>query len=334
MDRQFVATLKSLKKLAFVAVALTVACGGGSTPSATNMVALNGNAQTGAAGTALPQVLTVKVTDLNGDGVPGVTVNWSATIGNGSLAPAQPQTGPDGTVSATATLGQSVGIQTFTATAAIGNSGAQVTFSANGTAGPAASMSALSGDNQMGGARSALQPLVVRVVDAFGNPAVGTSVTFAATSGGGTVSPLTAEVQQDGTASAIATLGPTLGQFAFTASIAAVGRKGSITGSPVTFHATSQGLLANAVGGGGTMIAGASVPLSIMVTDYAGLGLPNVTVNWSVVSGTGTVGASSITNASGVASINAVAGTNLEVDIFKAEAVGAAPATQFQISVL
>jgi hypothetical protein len=102
----------------------------------------------------------------------------------------------------------------------------------------------------------------------------------------------------------------------------------------VTFHATSQGLLANPAGGGHTMISGADVPLSIMVTDYAGLGLPGVTVNWSVVSGTGTVGASSITDASGVAAINAVAGAKLEVDVFKAEAVGAAPATEFQVSVL
>jgi hypothetical protein len=334
MNRRFAPALKlSLATLTFVGVALTGACGGSvSTP--TNMVALNGNAQSGSAGTALAQVLTVKVTDLNGEGVAGVTVNWSATIGNGSVAPAQPQTGLDGTVSATATLGPSVGTQTFTATAAIGTSGAQVTFSAIGSAGPAAGMTMFSGDNQTGGARSALLPLVVRVVDAFGNPAVGTTVTFAATSGGGTVSPLTAEVQQDGTAYSIATLGPTLGQFTFTASIAAAGRKGSPTGSPVTFHATSQGLLANAVGGGQTMLSGATVPLSIMVTDYAGLGLPNVTVNWSVVSGTGTVGATSMTNASGVATINAVAGTNLEVDVFKAAAVGAAPATEFQISVL
>ncbi len=66
----------------------------------------------------------------------------------------------------------------------------------------------VSGDNQIGTIGSALpNPLVVRVVNAQNNPQSGVTVNFAVTSGGGSVSPVSAVTNASGQASTTLTLG-------------------------------------------------------------------------------------------------------------------------------
>ncbi|MBD2676749.1 MULTISPECIES: N,N-dimethylformamidase beta subunit family domain-containing protein [Nostoc] len=73
---------------------------------------------------------------------------------------------------------------------------------------PQPTIKKIGGDNQTGAAATALpNPLVVQVKDAAGNPQSGTTVTFAVSSGGGLVSPLSAVTNTNGQASTTLTLG-------------------------------------------------------------------------------------------------------------------------------
>src|SRR5262249_40878301 len=91
-----------------------------------------------------------------------------------------------------------------------------------------------SGNGQTGTVSQALSnPFTVKVTDASGNPISGTAVTFAITSGGGTLSAAQVTTSSLGLASATLTLGPTAGTNTVTAS------SGSLTGSPVAFSATA-----------------------------------------------------------------------------------------------
>lgn len=94
------------------------------------------------------------------------------------------------------------------------------------------------GDGQTAGVNETL-PIAprVRVTDAGGNPVYGVDVTFAVTSGGGSIA-ATAPVRTDleGRASTAWTMGPSSGPNTLTATIAGAG----ITGNPVTFTATAE----------------------------------------------------------------------------------------------
>jgi uncharacterized protein YjdB len=105
------------------------------------------------------------------------------------------------------------------------------------TAGPAARVSASQGDGLTAPAGSAVPiPPGVQVTDAGDNPIVGASVTFAVTSGGGSViAPATVTTDASGVAIVGGwQLGPTPGTNTMTATVAGSG----IAGNPVTFTVT------------------------------------------------------------------------------------------------
>ncbi|HKC48485.1 MAG TPA: Ig-like domain-containing protein, partial [Gemmatimonadales bacterium] len=106
--------------------------------SASSVVKISGDNQTGAGGAALAQPLIVEVRDALANPVPGVTVNW-ATPSGGSLAPPSGPTGTNGRAQATWTLGGSLTSQTATATV---NTVTPASFSATASIGtPAISLS-------------------------------------------------------------------------------------------------------------------------------------------------------------------------------------------------
>ncbi len=74
---------------------------------ASRLIKVSGDAQTGAAGAQLSKSLVVEAVDDGGNPVAGVAVQWSTTMGGGSITPATAMTGADGTASAAATLGPS-----------------------------------------------------------------------------------------------------------------------------------------------------------------------------------------------------------------------------------
>ena len=101
---------------------------------------LDGNGQSGGPGALLAKPLTVKVTDAQGNPVPGVLVSWSVLSGAGTVTPSSSASDDAGAASAQFTLGPDPGEQQaraevsglsgspviFTATAASGNTGAVV----------------------------------------------------------------------------------------------------------------------------------------------------------------------------------------------------------------
>jgi alpha-tubulin suppressor-like RCC1 family protein/uncharacterized protein YjdB len=80
-----------------------------------SLTAISGGGQTGAAGALLPQPLVAAAADRFANPVPGVTVDWAATLGGGGVAPAATTTNASGQASAQWTLGPLDGTQHATA---------------------------------------------------------------------------------------------------------------------------------------------------------------------------------------------------------------------------
>ncbi len=100
--------------------------------AAAKIVIVQGDGQGAAVGAVLPESLTVRVTDTNGQPVQGQVVTFSVTASGGSVAPASAVTTADGVAAARWTLGPAAGPQKLTA-AAVGNGAAanvSVVFSA------------------------------------------------------------------------------------------------------------------------------------------------------------------------------------------------------------
>lgn len=75
----------------------------------------SGDAQVGVVGRTLPTILTVRVTNANGNPVSGKTINWTVT-GGGSVNPASSVTNADGVATTTLTLGSTEATNSVTAT--------------------------------------------------------------------------------------------------------------------------------------------------------------------------------------------------------------------------
>ena len=155
-----------------MAVALTsialAACSEGATepkvgpPAALAMRA--GDFQNGIVGSALPTALAVAVTDANGAGVPGISVNWVVTSGGGTVSAAQTLTDASGMASTTWTLGRVPGANVVTA----GVPGLNpVSFTASATAGPPAAIAIT--PNPSSAEWGTTVQFNGRVTDAFGN---------------------------------------------------------------------------------------------------------------------------------------------------------------------
>lgn len=171
----------------------------------------------------------VFIADVNGNGVPGVSVNWSEGD-NGSVTPTTSTTDGAGHATATRTLGSTAGPQSTTASVSgLGS----VTFNITATTGGASQMDPAGGDDQTAAAGSVLPlPLQVLVTDVGDNPVAGVDVTWTVLSGGGSVtSPSVTN------ASGIASATWTLGQTITGSGIQTM--RASAAGSPVNFVATA-----------------------------------------------------------------------------------------------
>ncbi len=94
------------------------ACGSGDhivAPVPSNLAIASGNNQRVTPGTALPAPLDVSVTGSDGDGIPGVRVNWVVTAGDGTLSATRTITDSDGRASVDWTLGNRAGSQSVEA---------------------------------------------------------------------------------------------------------------------------------------------------------------------------------------------------------------------------
>jgi len=149
--------------------------------AASQLVYVAGDGQTGAAGTALAGPLTVRVTDVYGNGIANQVVTFSVVSGGGTVVLAAPRTDSTGSVSATATLGAAIGPNVFQA-ARTGLAGTPIVFNATGTPGAAAQLAFVSLVSPVT-VSTAVTPFDVTVRDAFGNPIDGAAVTLSADPG-------------------------------------------------------------------------------------------------------------------------------------------------------
>ncbi|MGA2384408.1 MAG: invasin domain 3-containing protein, partial [Gemmatimonadales bacterium] len=191
---------------------------------------------------------------------------------------------------------------TLTATATGPNSVASGSF--NIAAGAAALITKSSGDNLTGPVGTTLgTPHEVRVTDALGNPVSGVSVTWAAATGGGSVSVPLATTDANGHATTVRTLGPTAGMQTTTATATLGGVPTTVTFNiTATVGGATQMVLNGGDGQADTVGATLSVPLSVKVADALNNPVSGVSVTWAVTGGGGTVSPpTSTTNTSGIA---------------------------------
>jgi hypothetical protein len=214
-----------------VMIALVVACSDStSPPQPTGVTASAAVSATATVGSAVGTPPAVKVVDGKGAPVAGVAVQFTVTAGGGTLGRSSATTDASGVASAESwKLGTTAGVNTVDATV----SGLPVVhFSVTGTAAAAASIAALAGDAQSApvGTALATAPSVV-VKDQYGNVVAGAAVTFAVTSGGGTVAGGTVTTGADGVARVGGwTLGISVGAQQLRASAGTLGTTLSATG--------------------------------------------------------------------------------------------------------
>ena len=281
---------------------VTFQAAGGAGPAA-NIAAFSGNGQTATAGGNIPNPPKVKVTDANGNFVAGVAVTFAAGSGSGTVTGGSVVTDAAGIATVgTWKLGTTPGPQTLTATAS-GLAGSPVTFTVTATAPVPSALAGFAGNNQTArpGTPVPIIPAFI-VTDPAGIPVPGVTVTFTITAGDGSLSSPTSVTNTDGIATVSWTLGPALGTNSLQASIPGI--------PPVTFNATAATLppSAIAINAGDAQSANAGQPVavspSVKVTDVEGVGVPGVSVTFSIRSGGGSLtGANAVTNAQGIATV-------------------------------
>jgi len=177
---------------------------------ATRAVVVSGDGQTGTVGQPLAEPLVVRSVDQGGSTMAGASITFTAQ-GDGSVSAAQVTSDADGSASTTWTLASTSGQQQVSAGITGATSG-QVVLHATALAGPAAAIDKVAGDQQTAPVGLALvEPVTVKLTDAFGNAVEGATVSFAVTGGGGSVTPSEASTGTDGTAQATWTMGAGMG---------------------------------------------------------------------------------------------------------------------------
>ncbi|HEX7664550.1 MAG TPA: Ig-like domain-containing protein, partial [Polyangiaceae bacterium] len=218
-------------------------------PVSGSIVAVDSTPQTATVAEAFDDPLAVRVTDVDGDPVPGATVTFTApdTGASATLSDETVETDSQGFASVDATANTIAGSYTIVAT--VEGVDTPATFSMTNTAGAPASTVAASGELQSAVLGAPFpQPLVVEVVDAYGNPVEGVNVAFDAPDDGASavLSSDVVATDANGLASVEATANDVAGTYDVTATVEGVD-------PPATFalenRATDDGTTID--GGGG-----------------------------------------------------------------------------------
>ena len=281
--------------------------------TATTLVLVAGNGQTGTVNEALSQLLVVQVQDGSGNPFAGTTVAWNVTAGGGSVSSTASTTDAQGNASVMWTLGPTVGTNQVEATSA-GLAGSPLVFTATGTVVPpqGITLALASGDGQSGTVAQALtDQLVVVATDQAGNPVPDITVTWSITSGNGGLSAATVTTDAQGLAAVSWTLGTAAG-----ANTNLVQAMLGGAGAPVVFAATAVAdVPANVtiVSGDnqtGTVAQPLPNALVLAVSDQFGNPAGGASVTWSVTTGGGTLSQdTTVTDAQGQGSVALALGT-------------------------
>lgn len=276
-------------------------------PSAAEPAALSvvsGDGQEAAAGELLRDPVVVRLADAQDRPVAGADLTFTVDESGGSVDPAVATTDRDGLARVRWRLGPRRGTHRLSALVP-GEGGASLQAEIHATARAAAAdrIVLVSGEGQSAPVGELLDhPLVIRVLDRFGNPVPGVEIAWSV-SGGGSASATTVATDDEGLASVTRRLGPSTGAQRTTAA------HDGLDGSPVTFtHTAVAGAAARLLlvdGDGQTGAAGRALdrPLRVRLVDGAGNGVPGRAVTWIVASGGGQISpASGTTSGSGESS--------------------------------
>ncbi len=256
-----------------------------------SMQAVSLISQGGTAGANALSAPSVVVRDALGNPSVGIQVTFSVTAGGGALVGPVKVTGVDGIATVTTwTLGPASVVNVVSATAPGLPS---VTFAAT-TVGAATQVVVLAGNAQAAvqGTLLPVQP-AVRVLDAAGTGVPGTSVTFAVTAGGGSVSGATQLTDVTG----VATVGGwTLGSAA-TQTLVATVNAGGVAGNPVTFTASAATQIA-VVAAPATANLGANFNITVELRNAANIlsQASGVPLTIAIQTGAGTLGGTATVN--------------------------------------
>ncbi len=189
-------------------------------PVPTDLAIVSGNNQTGLVDQPLAIPFVVEVRDQYNDPMPGVTVTFSVTGGGGTLSTTTGPTDINGRAESTLTLGSDPG--TNTVEVSVAEIFQTEVFGAETVLPPPTptTSSIISSETQMGlTGETLMEPLVVAVIDQYGNPLEGVTVTFTVTAGDGTVSDTVVTTDANGLAETTLTLGDTPGPITVEASV-------------------------------------------------------------------------------------------------------------------
>ncbi|HZI41427.1 MAG TPA: Ig-like domain-containing protein, partial [Gemmatimonadaceae bacterium] len=205
-----------------------------------------GSGQTGVVGSALKDELSVLVTDAHANPIPGVAVTFAAATNSGSVgangSTQTVNTDANGIAHTAWHLGGSAGAQSVS----VSSSGlTTLSFAATAVAGAASQIVVAPGSSNQSapsGTSVAVAPSV-HVMDSFGNPVVGATVTFTPREGSGSVSASSSPTDANGAASAGGwTLGTAAGVQTLDVSVGAVAAAISATALPtLTIAASGRG---------------------------------------------------------------------------------------------
>jgi hypothetical protein len=282
-----------------------------------SLVVMSGDAQSGVVGEALAESIVFEARDAFANPAIGAAVDFS---GDGSTDPLTGAADDQGRVAVTWTLGTEAGSQALEAAAG----SATAAVAAVAQPGAPASLKEVSGGGQQSYATATLvKPIVVRVLDAFGNMVPETAVTFVATTGGGSVSPTGGDSDTNGLAQTTWTLGGLVGTHVLEAGADGTGTLSieatAVSGPPASIAATS--------GGGQAAVVGTVLPTGVVVQvlDASGNPVPGVAVALSVTSGGGSLTPSSgVTEAAGEVSTTWTLGTTAGAQTMRATVDGIA----------
>ncbi len=245
---------------------------------------LSGDGQVDTVNQWLPDLLRLRVTDVNGDPVWGVPIRFSVPMG-GEAYPALDSTDAWGVSEVHFRLGRKAG--DYLAVAETNGISERVVFRLHAVPAAPARLTLVSGDGQVGTVGLTLpSPLVVRAEDRFGNGVEGVEVNFEVVAGGGTIPAAMPRVTDaQGRASVSWTLGTRSGEQIVQA------WADELEGSPVVFRATAQASAPDSIGvfsgDGQRGQAGKqlSLPIEAIVLDRFGNGVPGVAVTFTTVDG-------------------------------------------------
>ncbi len=277
-----------------------------------------GNAQTGAAGSALAQSLVAFVTTADGEPVGGVHVAWHVRAGGGFVSTPTSSTDDQGHGSVVLTVGTAAGANADTVEASVAEiAGPPLLFTASTVAGPAARLVFTQAPSPTAASAPISPAVQVSVEDAFGNivsaSGAGIDLALGASPGGATLSGQTHGTTQSGVASfPDLTLDKPWTGYTLVASSANLPAATSVP----FLIAPGVGAAARIVitsGNQQAAPAGTALPIAygVRVTDAYGNRVIGAAVTWTITTGGGSVSVGQgVTDTSGTATTQRTLGAH------------------------